>query len=182
MLFSNDDGEKRWVEQLICNEFQNSMEISENTKLANINFPLNDPPDFTFQSKNKRLTGEATELTNSDFHKEFSRSKKCEHPYSAHFGKGFMDTQWTETLFEKCLAECIERKDIKYQKRSLVFDILLVYSGEQWLLPCDVSQWIEQTNFCTPKSFKSVYLLLNYDPSWSQSHWPVFHISGEKLT
>ncbi len=93
----------------------------------------------------------------------------------------FKKTQLKKDRFEVELNKLIDMKDKTYFAKGQSFDCLLLHTAEPWFLPSEVESWLETVDFKPRESFDSIYLLFDYDPRNSQTHWPVFQISGERL-
>ncbi len=180
-LASNTDVERAVVEESVCREWVQAMRLKWAVNLDLAGPSESDPPDYYVFSNGTKKSVELTELKDGLFEKKFSLAKMKLESYSAYGGEGFSETQWDQNRFENEIKNRISKKDMKYTAKGYYFDVLLIYSGEQWLLPTDVLNWLERIAIDSPNAFASVYFLLKYSPGFSNEHWPIFHLAGKKI-
>ena len=129
-----------------------------------------DPPDFTTIMNGQKVSVELVQFVN-ERHKK--RSIKGE---SAYHGKLFQDMQWTKLRFLTELQRTIRKKEEQYLEAMIKIDMLVIHSSETWLSAGDVDSWLAAFEYSGFRNIQSVFLLLDYQPGWSQDHWPVFKV------
>ena len=170
---ANTPGITEIVERGVVREFADAIAQTEDVLLTNIVSNRNDPPDCFVKVDGRTFGIELVKLVDP---KALAKAKKgCS---SRAIGGQFLETQWDQDRFTKELNELIDQKNAKYEAKKQTFDCLLVYTGEPWMLPNNVQAWLADTAFSPRCSFRSVYLLMSYDPGYSQEHWPLFNIYG----
>ena len=170
---ANTSGVTELVERGIAEEFADALAHTDGLLLSDVISNSDDPPDC-FATVDDRMIGiELVELVDA---KALAKAKKGHSPFK-NSGQ-FLETQWDRNRFVDKVNALIDAKHHKYKVKSHVFDCLLIYTAEPWLLPNDVTGWLDETTFDPRASFKSTYLLMSYDPSHSQQHWPLFNVYG----
>lgn len=149
------------------------------TQISDVTHNPKDPPDFHAKCDGREIGIELTELVDGEFFRKRDRARKNSEHYSAHSGEGLRDTQFDKQRFQDMLLTRISSKAGKYTKRDIKIDVLVVYTGEHWLTPEEVAQWLPDIKVERAPALKSIFFLMNYSPSYSQEHWPVFNIYGE---
>ena len=95
---------------------------------------------------------------------------------TAYHGQGFVDAQWDKQSFNKNLRSLIEGKCSKYAKGNKSFDYLVIYTGEKWLYPNKVADWLSEIDPEPWAQFANIHFLMDYDPSWKNGCHPLFVI------
>ncbi len=173
---ANTPGITEIVERAVAQEFADALVQTEYVALTNVANNPNDPPDCFAKVDNTTVGIELVELVDA---KALAKAKKgCS---SQAISGQFLETQWDQDRFTKEVNALIDRKNAKYEAKKQTFDCLLMYTGEPWMLPNDVQTWLANAVFSPRYSFKCVYLLMSYDPGYSQKHWPLFNIYGSLM-
>lgn len=170
---ANTPGITEIVERGVAQEFADALAHTEGHNLTNVVSNPNDPPDCFATVGDRRVGIELVELVDA---KALANAKNGVSSYA--ISGQFLETQWDHDRFKVELNAVIDRKDAKYAAKNLIFDCLLVHTGEPWLMPNDVEGWLADTTFSPRASFGCVYLLMSYHPGHSQKHWPLFNIYG----
>lgn len=169
----NTPGVTEIVEQGIAEDFAEALAHTEGRTLTDVVSNPDDPPDCFATVNDRRIGIELVELVDGQ---ALANAKKG---FSSFLNCGqFRETQWDHDRFKDKLNDVIDRKHKKYAARNQVFDCLLVYTGEPWLLSRNVEAWLDTTTFDPRASFRCVYLLMSYEPGYSQQHSPLFNIYG----
>lgn len=163
--------ERKIVERTVVEEWANAMHYLHGEQITDIASAKDDPPDCTAFWNGRPVTVELTELVDGDLLAISDRARKQGTRQTA-YDVLFDQAQWTEDRFINLINKRIDDKDRRYGSKDLRFDILIIYSGEPWLMPGDVKKWISPTTFSARDSFRTAFLTLDYDPS-CPDHWPV---------
>ena len=146
-------------------------------RVTNINSCETDPPDCYANFEGRRISIELAELVDGNRLKESVAAIDAGKEPPHNQGQAFFDTQWSKDRFFKQLSALIDKKNTKYERDKLVFDVLIVHTDEPWLSARQVEYWLAETNIEPRGSFKNAYFLITYDPAYAD-HWPVFHLFG----
>jgi hypothetical protein len=176
-IFATTNKTKKLVELSIAREFSKSLKYEFSIILENVTNCETDPPDCLAEVDGRKMQIELVELIDqSAIH--IARKKGL----TAHNdSKQFLATQWSSDRLIEEVNRVIDAKDKKYKLADKKIEILLIYTAEAWLSPNDAKRWIFEQTFEALDSFESVFLLMEYDPSYSQTHWPLFQLCGEGL-
>lgn len=172
-VFNYDTAEdKRIVERGVLDEWRRAAETSLDVRVKNVVQNPNDPPDFYLTIAGKKLAVELVQLVERE-HKQ--RAMKGETPYA---GQLFSDMQWTEQRFLGKLTDIVQRKNEKYKRKDLQIDILIIHTSEPWLTAKNAGLWLKNARFEDRTHIRAACLMLDYEPSETADHWPVFMIYG----
>lgn len=138
-----------------------------------------DPPDCIATVSGKQISIELAELVDSNRVLECAKAVETGNQPPHHQGTGFEKTQWSKERFFRELNSLIDKKNLKYEKNKLVFDVLLIHTDEPWLSPQQAKSWLSESKIEPKSSFRSVYLLMTYQPGYA-NHWPVFLLFSNK--
>lgn len=172
---ANTPGVTEIVESSTTLEFAKALRAVAGISLTNITVNPQDPPDCLTEIDGRQVQIELVELVDGEALAVARKTGRTAH----NDANQFIKAQWDADRFLSKVNAIIDNKDKKYQAYDTCFDCLLIYTGEPWLLPKDVSGWLNETEFHHRKSFRCVYLLMCYDPTYSQEHYPLFNIYGD---
>jgi hypothetical protein len=133
----------------------------------------NDPPDCLVEFEGGSVSVELVQLISAEHIKRASKGE------SQHAGKLFEDTQWSRDRFKSAVEFLICQKGNKYQRKDFAVDVLLIHTAEPWLMPGDVSDWLEQITVLPHSNIANVFLLVSYAPGSVSETWPLFRDYGE---
>ena len=169
-------GDRALVEQATAQEWARSLSAEYRIKITNIRNNPDDPPDCIGTLNNAEIGIELTELVRGEI---FGRINYLQDQgrYATAARHLFPYAQWDELIFHSELGKRLENKGHAYRNRKEPIDALVIYSGEHWLLPENVQDWL--TDFQPPKSDKilNAFFLLDYRPDGTP-HWPIFPLYG----
>jgi hypothetical protein len=179
-----DNGTDEWrvgqkdIELLAARTWADAAKQHRHTIVSNPHPNPADPPDILAEVDGKQASIELTEFVNGQFlakfkHENRNRAKPI---YSAYHGQGFVDAQWDKQSFNKNLRSLIEGKCSKYAKGNKSFDYLVIYTGEKWLYPNKVADWLSEIDPEPWAQFANIHFLMDYDPSWKNGCHPLFVI------
>ncbi|MBL9047089.1 MAG: hypothetical protein JNK34_07225 [Tabrizicola sp.] len=150
--------DKAIVELGIVQDWRKSMFEQMGLEIGTPQSSPTDPPDCFVQFGGRRL---GVELMLMVERAHLVRAAQGESP---HAGRLFNDMQWTSDRFLAKLNECLDAKHQKYSSRGVQIDVLVIFSPEKWLVPCDVRRWLKDTLIECRGSISSSFLLLDYEP------------------
>lgn len=174
-IFATTNKTKKLVELSVAFEFSKSLQHEFSILLENITNNETDPPDCLAEVNGRKVQIELVELIDRNAIEIAKQTGKTAHNDAKQFSK----TQWNSDRFIEEVNKVMDRKEEKYKATGKKFEILLMYTAEPWLSPNDAKHWISQQAFEARTSFESAFLLMDYDPSYSQNHWPLFKIYGK---
>ena len=176
-VFATTNKTKKLVELSIACEFSKSLQYEFSILLENITNCEADPPDCLAEVNGRRIKIELVELIDES---AIGIARKT--GLTAHNdAKQFLATQWNSDRLIEEVNKTIDAKDKKYKSADKKFEILVIYTAEPWLSPNDVKRWISEQKFEARISFENVFLLMEHDPNYCQSHWPLFKLYGESF-
>lgn len=163
------------VERLIANEFMLSMQSKFGVNFTNITLNKTDPPDCYASLKGRLISIELTELVDGYILSEVQKAKHDNKEVNSNHGSLFNKAQWSIARFEEELNSRIDSKNTKYLKNGQKFNVLVIYTAENWLNPDNVQDWLEEMVVKPRESFGTIYLLMDYMPGHSYN-WPIFKL------
>lgn len=172
---ANTTGVTEIVELSVATEFAKAFGFVFGVKLENIAGNPHDPPDCIAEIDGRTVQIELVEMVDGQAIAMAKKTGRTAHN-DVH---QFEATQWDERRFVSKINSLIDQKQRRYQTKGREFECLLIYTGEPWLLPGDVSKWLSNNEFEHRDSFRSIYILMSYDPLYSQDHYPLFNIYGD---
>ena len=175
---SSTQQDRKLIERETTNEWARSLKTEFNKDITNIRSSDIDPPDCMATIGNRSISIELAELVDSVRLNARVKAVEVGREPPEYHGEAFENAQWSIDRFRDQLNNLIDRKHDKYLKTGQQFDVLLVHSDETWLLPSYVKSWLSSLVFEPRSAFGSAFLLLPYDPSFSNC-WPVFQLFGE---
>lgn len=137
-----------------------------------------DPPDVVARIGQRPVGFELVELCKSEIREKRLRRARGE-AYSGN--DEFNDSQWDQPTFESRVNHLLDKKNALYLKTGFTTDALLIHSDELWLSFSQVEGWLDAVAFAPRSQLRSAYLLLTYDPSYGEAHWPLFRLYGDLL-
>ena len=170
--------DRKIVETETAREWARSLKTKFNFDITDIRSSESDPPDCTAMNGNRCISIELAELVDQDRINARVKAVEAGTEPPEYHGEAFGKTQWTIDRFHNHLNSLLDNKHHKYLRRGQQFDVLLVHTGEPWLLPIHVQNWLSSLVFAPRSTFVSAFFIMTYDPSFSNC-WPVFQLFGE---
>lgn len=171
---ANTPGVTEIVERSVVRDFAKAMRSLFGVCVEKITTNPHDPPDCLAEIEGRQVQIELVELVDGNA----LRIAKTSGRTAFNDRRQFLETQWNAERFVKEVNALIDRKDGRYQAKGKVFDCLVIYTAEPLLLPQDVLNWLDVYEFQHRDSFRSIFLLMAYSPSYSQDHSPLFKLYG----
>ena len=174
--FGRGRGDQWIIEASVLSHWVDSIEAEWNIKARNTRLRRDAPPDADAEIDGRSVTVELKEFVDPSLLQRTTHAKKKGGNFSVYAGTGFEQAQWNRDRFQSEVVKRVNDYAGRYSKRNKPkYDYLLLYTGEPWLSPDDVEQWISEPFLETQVQFGAVHLLMSYTPRY-RPHWPVFRL------
>ena len=172
---SHDASHRSWTELNVAREWAKALYTLECVEIVSVHSVVSDPPDCLGYLDGREVTIELTEFVNRELLAKIDRYNREAGYRSTSNDMFFDEALWTEEKFTEKLGKEITSKNEKYRSRSLLIDYLILYSGEDWLTPHQIKEWLDRAKFQPTSNIAACYFVRDYIPSYSE-HWPIFKV------
>lgn len=177
-ILARDPADQQIMERIIANYWADAMRTALGANITSIrsNPKPYDAPDCFAMYNGKELSIEVTELVDSNILAKIDKARKVGRNLTSS-RELFDDAQWTAERLRNEIEARLNKKNARYSSKGESFDVLVIYTAENWLSPKIIETTLAKSHFAIGDAFKSAYLLSEYYPGYAE-HWPLFTLYG----